>query len=389
MINSLSTNLLCYSYPTICNSRIRNVKSEEKPANSPYASSSGVSFSGISKCVSGYPKHTIENYEGCLFGGAVGDAFGAKLERLSLDDIKHKFRQKVKYLLKDSDGVASVTDDTQMSLFTIDGLLKSHALLKNGQEKAFYQKIYNSYQDWLKTQTSKNIISDRGLLANPELYKKCAPGRTCLNALRSNVMGTISNPINKSTGNGGIMRTAPVGLLYFDTPEKAFEIGANIAAMTHGSPRAYLPAGYLSSLIAEIIKGKPIVEAMEKSDIFLKKYKGSDEVSAKIDKVKSFLKSDSCKDEDVIEAFHGGWCGDDALAIALYFSRKYQDSFKHAIIAAANHSGDSDTCAAITGNILGAYSGAGKIPSSYKNSLEFYNILKNYSVFLHKFSEYN
>ena len=33
-------------------------------------------------------RHTIEHYEGCLLGGAVGDALGASVEFMSFFEIK-------------------------------------------------------------------------------------------------------------------------------------------------------------------------------------------------------------------------------------------------------------------------------------------------------------
>ena len=48
---------------------------------------------------------------------------------------------------------------------------------------------------------------------------------------------------------------------------------------------------------------------------------------------------------------------EETLAIAIYCSLKYQNDFSKGIIAAVNHSGDSDSTGAVTGNILGALLG--------------------------------
>ena len=58
------------------------------------------------------------------------------------------------------------------------------------------------------------------------------------------------------------------------------------------------------------------------------------------------------------------------LAISVYCALKYQDNFKKALIAAVNHSGDSDSTGAISGNILGAYLGLSKIPSQWIEKVE-------------------
>ena len=43
------------------------------------------------------------------------------------------------------------------------------------------------------------------------------------------------------------------------------------------------------------------------------------------------------------------------------------------MVAAVNHSGDSDSTGAICGNIMGAIVGLDKVPNTYKNSLELYD----------------
>lgn len=77
----------------------------------------------------------------------------------------------------------------------------------------------------------------------------------------------------------------------------------------------------------------------------------------------------------VIHTLGPGWCGDEALAVAVYCAVKYQDDFDKAVRAAVNHSGDSDSTGAITGNILGAYLGLSRIPQKYIDNLELANVI--------------
>lgn len=62
-----------------------------------------------------------------------------------------------------------------------------------------------------------------------ELFAQRAPGNTCISALESGAMGTIEEPINDSKGCGGVMRAAPVGMLY--DYEEAFDTGCRCAAI--------------------------------------------------------------------------------------------------------------------------------------------------------------
>ena len=71
-------------------------------------------------------KRDKEHFRGCLLGGAVGDALGAPVEFLSLEEIKNKFGAAGVTSLPKRPGRKSViTDDTQMTLFTAEGLLRA------------------------------------------------------------------------------------------------------------------------------------------------------------------------------------------------------------------------------------------------------------------------
>ena len=60
-----------------------------------------------------------------------------------------------------------------------------------------------------------------------------------------------------------------------------------------------------------------------------------------------------------------------ALAISVHSALKYKNNFREGITAAINHSGDSDSTGAITGNILGAWLGCSSIPDKWVEKVEF------------------
>jgi len=86
------------------------------------------------------------------------------------------------------------------------------------------------------------------------------------------------------------------------------------------------------------------------------------------------LAESDVEDQNAIRQLGMGWVADEAVAIAIYCSLKYKDNFEDAIVAAANHDGDSDSTAAITGNIVGARVGYKNIPDYYKNYVELKDI---------------
>lgn len=330
-------------------------------------------------------RHTEDNYKSCLLGGAIGDALGWPVEFIRLSTIKSKYGQNgITDLKIYKNGLSEITDDTQMTIFTADGLLKS--AIKNFDENEIPDMsiVYESYQNWLKTQGyGKNNKPVIGWIANiQDLYADRAPGNTCLGSLISKKPGSVANPINNSEGCGGVMRVAPAGLMYYQNPELAFRVGAECAALTHGHPNAYLAAGVHSSIIARIIKGESLLSAVDESIKTLKHYKGSEKLVRLLEEAKNLAKSD-INPEDAIYKLGEGWHGDEAIAISTYCALKEPNDFRKALIMAVNHNGDSDSTGAITGNILGAYLGSEKIPAEWIKSIELSKELKQLATDLY------
>jgi len=74
--------------------------------------------------------------------------------------------------------------------------------------------------------------------------------------------------------------------------------------------------------------------------------------------------------EESIQAIGEGWVGEEVLAIALYCSLKFSDNFERGILAAVNHSGDSDSNGSITGAILGTLLGVELIHRPWVQKVE-------------------
>ncbi|MBR2068882.1 MAG: ADP-ribosylglycohydrolase family protein [Candidatus Gastranaerophilales bacterium] len=329
-----------------------------------------------------FSRHNLDNYYGCLIGGAVGDAFGAVIEPVSLEVIKSRYGAEGLRYLPLRNGVARITDDTQMSLFTAYAVIKSK-IKNNGEyiEEDLLSELANAYKNWYLTQTSEFIepVENNFLLNDERLYSRRFPGNTCMEALEKDVLGTIDEPINDSKGSGGVMRAAPIGLGLYDDPDFAFSIAQKSAAMTHGNPKGYLPAGALAYMIAYILKGDDLCNALDKTIVKLQDYSIEGIELAELLKKAAEYAAYGLDDNEAIENLGQGWHGDEALAISVFCALKHKDDFKEAVIASVNHSGDSDTTGAITGNILGAYLGADKIKSSLKNKIELYDLITQIS----------
>ncbi|ADQ41546.1 ADP-ribosylation/Crystallin J1 [Caldicellulosiruptor acetigenus I77R1B] len=318
-------------------------------------------------------------FRGCLLGGAIGDSIGWKVEFLTYKEILRQGLKKISKLERN----AEITDDTQLTLFTAEGLILACSSGTSALLDISYvvQKVYEAYRRWLYTQGYRVEIREEGwLCAVKQLHVQRAPGATCISALMSGRMGTIEEPINNSKGSGGIMRIAPVGLLF--PKDLAFELGCKIAAITHGHPSGYYPAGTLAYIISALLEENDLSKVISEILSILQKHKGTEETIEAIEKAIKYSKR-SGDDFSNITELGQGWTAEEALSIAVYCALKYQHNFKKAVLTAVIHDGDSDTTGAITGNILGVYHGVKCIPWSWRR-VELTSIILRTSDYLEK-----
>ncbi|MFS0864386.1 ADP-ribosylglycohydrolase family protein [Fredinandcohnia sp. 179-A 10B2 NHS] len=325
-------------------------------------------------------KRNKDHFRGCMLGGAIGDALGWPVEFMHYDEIVSTYGiDGIKDFSFSKNKPAEITDDTQMTLFTAEGILRAKT---RGHLKGICHPPsvgYYAYQRWLYTQGhSKNEqfdwIYDGYLLQVQELFHQRAPGNTCLSALVSETQGTIDRPINNSKGCGGVMRVAPAGLVYHS--KRAFEYATEFAALTHGHPSGYLAAGTLAYMIAKIIEGSDLNEACFAAVNELEKHDGHEECSSLLHKA-IFLSKNERDPLVAIPQLGEGWVAEEALAISIYCSLVNETDFEKAVIHAVNHDGDSDSTGAITGNILGAYLGVSRIPPQWQDAVELNDVITN------------
>ena len=148
---------------------------------------------------------------GSLVGGAVGDALGYPVEFIdSFNGENGLTEYDISYTWPDTDvsnRYALVSDDTQMTLYTAEGLLE--AIRK---DKPIVPMICNAYLVWFGNQVGKKVkVSYKSTMSQiKRLNQRRAPGNTCLTSLFSIYSG--KEPVNSSKGCGGVMRVAPIGI---------------------------------------------------------------------------------------------------------------------------------------------------------------------------------
>ncbi len=341
-----------------------------------------------------------DKFKGCLLGGAIGDALGYAIEFESWSNIKTKYGDHgiTRYELN-TQGKAEVSDDTQMTLFTANGLLFGETRnAVHGITKPIEEYVETAYLEWLQTQTAKSDKYENWhccwLRDIPEMNHRRAPGSTCLGALMK--LQDQDKVVNNSKGCGGVMRAAPIGLYYANATKvyenerdvigPLLETGAKVAQCTHKHPLGYLPAAVLAYIVYHLVVQPDSKKAIDRLDYII-----SDalyELQNKFPKEKTYI-DELCNivnlaiklsradrsDLECISQIGEGWVGEEALAIAVYCCCKYRNNFEQAICAAVNHSGDSDSTGAIAGNIMGAMLGVAAIPDHYLEKLELKDVI--------------
>lgn len=324
-----------------------------------------------------------DKIRGCLMAGAAGDALGYEVEFMSRREILSRFGENgiTKFTL-DNSGKALISDDTQMTLFTANGLLTG---LTRGYMRGIGGRpekyVDGAYLDWYYTQTGRT----REMLTNdwhptwlrdlPEMAQLRAPGNTCLRACESLLRGDKVQ--NNSKGCGGIMRVAPMALLdagYASRNKNGYSIeelaeaGGEIAEVTHKHPLGFLPASLLTVLLYKVVPMSP-KQVREEIDgivadtvnilcrIYKDKYESDKQYLKELTNKAVCLAHSNMPDAEAIRQLGEGWVAEETWAIALFCAIRHIDSVEDAIIASVNHDGDSDSTGSVCGNIMGAIYG--------------------------------
>lgn len=318
-------------------------------------------------------------YRGCLLGGAVGDALGYPVEFMKENNIFRKYGEKGIQSLSQAGNPAVISDDTQMTLFAANALIRSASVSCDWTEN-----LLQAYQEWLGTQGDVYFRRDKPVMWLYEVEKlhvRRAPGLTCMESLhRTAGKSSVVFADNNSKGCGTVMRAAPFGLsIHYDPASQEDECDLVArrarmdAALTHGHPAAADSSAVFACLIWEIVQHDrhrcyPLEEVV---------YQYGDAMNGLLKKAADLALDKTVSDLDGIHCLGEGWVADEALAIAVFCAVRYQKDFATAVRTAVNHRGDSDSTGAICGNILGAWLGEDAVLQAFDlKQLELGDVIK-------------
>lgn len=327
---------------------------------------------------------------GSLVGGAVGDALGYEVEFMSLATIRKRFGENgiTDYAL-DRSGLAEFSDDTQMSLFTAEGLLNAISEGKTFEEDVI-PYISTAYEHWYYTQGHAPLKMRKSWLTHIKaLWSRRAPGNTCMSALQTISLPKGAPVINNSKGCGGVMRVAPIGIFSAARPkvldlEHAGYLAGHAADITHKHPLSTYSSMALAMIVADCIAHDNVDQekfqfivinnVFKLLGLYFKEWAQLSELQELVQRAIDFAVSDKT-DTDAIRELGEGWVAEETLAIAVFSVMRYIDNFEKCIRCAVNHDGDSDSTGAVAGNIIGAILGYSAIPQKYLTNLELHDVL--------------
>lgn len=254
---------------------------------------------------------------GAMIGLAVGDTVGTTLEFKERGEFQPitdmvgggPFRLKV----------GEWTDDTSMALCLLDSLIAHEAIIADDLLERFYRWYESGYNSH-----------------NSRCFDIGTTTRDALNEWKRNGQ-TVAPDLNYLSGNGGIMRLAPVPIYWWYSDKWSAQSAREQSQTTHGSKECLDTADKLARIIARGIRGEP---------------QGLNE------KLKSFQENVISSSGYVLDTF-----------VAAQWAVLTTDNFKDAILKAANLGDDADTVAAVAGQIAGSLYGLSGIPEDWVDKL--------------------
>lgn len=310
---------------------------------------------------------------GTLLGGAVGDALGAPVDLLAVDEIREAYGAEGLVDLAFGYGRrGAVTQLTQLTFFTVDGLIRAQVRRDTG---AWHPPtdLHRAYLRWAATQHDwgpDERRKDDGWLAREEwLYARREPSRACLLGFGDETMGTLDAPKNPGeAGAEAAARSAPFGLLVGWEPQLVMQLAVECAAQTHGHPVAYLAAGAYAVIVHGLARGDSLDGAVQRALALLAARPGHQPVSDALQRALGAVRQ-GMPTPVRVEELAGEGTAEGLLAVAVYCALVGED-VRHGLCLAVNQGGPSGAAGALTGGLLGALHGETALPPAWLAELE-------------------
>lgn len=292
-----------------------------------------------------------------VIGLAIGDAMGVPLEFCVREKLmQHPTTQMLGYGSHDVPK-GSWSDDSSMTLATIDAIIKDGCIN--------YNTIATNFLEWMKNAkyTPTDTVFDIG--------------RTCLRAIakfesNQEIAEKCGGTSEMDNGNGSMMRILPLTYYCFSknmNEKEIYEIVKNVSSITHGHEISIMGCFIYVMYGIELLSNKNLTHAYEK----IKKIKYNTYFSEKtIDRYERILKK-NIKKYSLDEIKSTGFIVD-TLEATLWILLN-TNSYNQSIIGAINLGNDTDTVGACVGGLAGIYYGLENINKTWQSELLKYDYI--------------
>ncbi len=328
-------------------------------------------------------------YRGCLLGMAIGDAMGYPVDTRDISQIRSDYGPNGILGYDLVNGYADITSHTQLAAFSGNGLLLGMTRgLVYGKMGPYVRYAHVAQREWAIGQRRYDQPSRNHCwtFLVPEFRRRHCTDTRMVETLNRERPGTLEAPIN-SYDNPASIACAVSAALFASmvklNQQEADRLGAEIVALTYGSPLAFLPGAVIVHLITRSLQNREmkLPELVEEAiqaldDQFGREYRQTAQVIALIRQAIALSKDFSVLPVDAMEKLRCD-SGAEVLAGAIYAALIYERDFDSAMIVAVNHSGRSTAVGAIAGAILGVRLGEEALPEFYLEGLEILPVIRN------------
>jgi poly(ADP-ribose) glycohydrolase ARH3 len=280
-----------------------------------------------------------DRFVGGLLGLAVGDALGGRYEGQTPDYIARRHPD-VDALLAEKRDTLLYTDDTQMALGVAEALVEDGAIREPSLVRIF----------------AANYVPSRGYGWGARRVLEAMEDGGDYRAVAANFFP------GGSFGNGAAMRVAPVGLFFHGDPNRVWEEARLSALPTHLHPLGIEGAQLLAAAVAWCVQAT----AFDREAFFraLLPRCQTVEFTAQVGRAAEVRRPEE------LAGLGNGIAALESVPTALAAFALSPDDYGTAIGRAILLGGDTDTIAAMTGALSGAFLGVAAIPSALLDSLE-------------------
>lgn len=279
--------------------------------------------------------------EDALLGLAVGDAFG---ERFFINPAM--VESVIESRAVPAQDLWEYTDDTHMALSIVD-VLNHHGTIEQDALAQLFAMRYATEPH-------------RGYGGGAHRYfQELALGIPWRQAATSLFDG------EGSYGNGGAMRSAPIGGFFFDDYQRAAAEARKSAEVTHSNVNGIEGAVAIAVATAAAVSQRA-PDLMSTALGFLQASETRDNVDAA-----ARVPVDASVPVAVRQLGNGAnVSAQDTVGFSLWCAQRHLDDFEEAMWTTVSGLGDRDTTCAIVGGILGARLGADAIPAVWRTRCE-------------------